>query len=79
MADYMKTIFHLEEEKFLEFDGDWLCITRTGQEFLIQSRPKTERDNKKGIPSGFLRQFRLSPGEPYVPSRSRLDASLLSK
>lgn len=78
MADYMKAIFHLENEKFLEFDGDWLFITRCGQDFLIQSRPTDEDSKKKGIPHGYLRQFKLSPGDPYVPSRSRLDASLLN-
>lgn len=75
IAEFMKTIMDLQESNFVIFDGDWLTITASGRDFLMQSRPKA--DKKRGIPEGFLREARLHPGEPYIPSRSRLHSFLL--
>lgn len=79
MADFMKIIFELESSESIVFDGDWLEITKIGKEFLVQSRPKNDREINRGIPSQMLREFRLTPGEPYIPSISRLDSSLRKK
>lgn len=75
IAEFMKAIADLQKDDFLKFDGDWLIITTAGSEFLMQTRPKS--DSKRGIPKGFLRDARLPVDALYIPSRSRLDDSLL--
>lgn len=77
ISEFMKTVMDLQMEGFLDFDGDWLSITESGNKFLMQSRPQT--DKKRGIPRSFLREARLLSDAPYIPSMSRLDASLLQK
>jgi hypothetical protein len=77
VAEFMRIIGDLEKDDFVNFDDDWLTITASGNAFLIQSRPKS--DQKRGIPRFFLRDAKLSLNTPYIPSRSRLDVSLLSK
>ena len=79
MADFMKAIFELDGEKLLGFDGDWLEITDSGKAFLLESRSSKVNTVANGIPSGILRNMRLMPGEPYIPSISRLDLTLRKK
>lgn len=77
IAEFMKSITDLQKDDFLKFDGDWLIITTAGSDFLMQTRSKS--DSKRGIPKDFLRDVRLPVNALYIPSRSRLDNSLLHR
>lgn len=78
LNDFMKTLFSLQKIGYVTTDGDWVSITPIGVRQLLELRAGiAKREN--GIPVWMKRSFQISPADPYIPSCSRLDRSLLVK
>jgi len=78
LSDLMSTLFSLQSKAFVTITDDWVEITDEGKKNLITHRfPDSKNLNQ--IPSSMLRSNKLQIGEPYIPSRRRLDSKLLEK